>query len=210
MPVSPGRPWPLSWVYRWLACADPGGHADLIFVLAGWQGRKVYALELYREGRAPRILLSTARFEIRRFASLALPVSVDLLKLAAAIPPPQRHFFVDFEGDSCRVERISVRRFGTLGEIEALAKWLHARPQIRSLLVVSSGAHLRRIRMCCRALLPGHLQLRLIAGPDEAWGLHPEGWGREKFGNALILSELLKLFLYRIVLALRRTRGRSP
>jgi hypothetical protein len=187
--LSPQLPRPLRWAYTALACADPVQNADLIFVLAGRQSRKVYGLELFAEGRAPRILLSVARFEIRRFAKLDVPVPLDLLQIALPIRPPQRHFFVSFEGDSYDVERVPVRRLGTLGEIEALRQWLHARPRIASALLVTGGAHMRRVRMCCRKLLTPRLNWCLIVAP-------------EKVEAAGILTELAKIPIYRLVLGL--------
>ena len=182
----------------WLTCADSLGPADLIFAMAGRQARKEYALELFEQGLAPRLLLSVGRFEIRRLATLKLPVPVDLLALASSIPPPQRHFFVGFEGGACQVERIPVRTFGTLNEIEALAGWLAGREEIRTLLIISSGVHLRRVRMCCRFLMRERLRegLRIgfLAAPAAENGgdgkLEPSPW-----------SELLKLPVYRAVLA---------
>ena len=188
-------------VYNWLAAADPVSNADMIFALAGRRSRKLYVLRLFDEGRAPRILLSTGRFEIRRFSDLSLPLPVDLMRIASLIPPPQRHFFVCFEGQQVEVKRIPVRRFGTLGEIQALADWLHDRPRIKSLAIISSGPHLRRVRMCCRAVLPEQLQLRLMAVPEESQWLNARSWWREWSALSLVLSEVLKLLLYQVVLA---------
>jgi hypothetical protein len=83
----------------WLSPVDTPRKADVIFVLAGRMHRKECALELFRQGLAPRILLSVGRFEIRRFSKMALPASLDVLKLAEAVPPSQRHYFVFFEGE---------------------------------------------------------------------------------------------------------------
>src|SRR3984893_6468489 len=155
-------------LYDWLACADSVGDGDLIFAVAGRQRRKMFALELFSQGRAPKLLLSVARFEIRRFAKLPLPVSLDLLSIAAPIPAPVRHFFVSFEAGKSAVEFVRLRgRFGTLREIQAFAAWLKDRPNINSVLVVSSASHLRRVRLCCRAFLPRRLQFRMLADPDE-------------------------------------------
>ena len=184
----------------WLTCVDSLGPADLIFAMAGRQARKGYALELFEQGFAPRLLLSVGRFEIRRFATLRLPVPVDLLALASSIPPPQRHFFVDFEGCACQVERIPVRRFGTLNEIEALARWLAGRAEIRSLLIISSGVHLRRVRMCCRTLMRTELRKGLRIGFLATPAAETGGDGKLEPSP---LSELLKLPIYRAVLAIR-------
>jgi hypothetical protein len=149
----------------WLSPADAPRSGDLIFVLAGSVNRKEYALELFRKGLAPRILFSVSRFEIRRFSQMPLPVPLDLLKLAQEVPPPQRHYFVFFEGQKVRVEHVPPRRFGTLTEIKALARWLRESPDIRSVLAVSSDTHLRRIRMCCRSLLGANTSAALLAAP---------------------------------------------
>jgi uncharacterized SAM-binding protein YcdF (DUF218 family) len=149
----------------WLSPADAPRSADLIFVLAGRMYRKDYALELLRQELAPRILFSVGRFEIRRFSKMVLPAPLDLLKLAQEVPPPQRHYFVFFEGQEVRNRHILPRRFGTLTEIDALARWLSERPDIRTVLIVSSATHLRRIRMCCRSMLDANIRLAFLAAP---------------------------------------------
>jgi uncharacterized SAM-binding protein YcdF (DUF218 family) len=182
----------------WLSPADAPRSADLIFVLAGKVHRKEYGLELFRQGLAPRILFSVGRFEIRRFSKMALPVPLDLLKLAQELSPPQRHYFVGFQGQEVRVEHVPPRRFGTLNEIEALARWLFASQEIRSALVISSGPHLRRIRMCCRSLLDRSTALAFLASPSS-----------QSEQNSAIASaaddllELFKLSVYSVLLKIR-------
>jgi hypothetical protein len=196
-------------LYDWLACADSLGDGDLIFAVAGRQSRKVFALELFSQRRAPKVLLSVARFEIRRFAKLPLPVSLDLLSIAAPIPAPARHFFVTFEAGKSAVEFVQLRgRFGTLREIQALAAWLKDRPTINSVLVVSSASHLRRVRMCCRAFLPRRLQLRMLADPNEN-PLEWDQWWRHRDARVMVLAEPIKLLLYSIVLSVERLLDRD-
>jgi len=160
---------------------------DLIFVLAGGEERKVLGLELFRDGQAPRMILSTSRFEIRKFVDLPLPLCVDLGRTAFALPPRLRYFFVAFEEDSASIERIPHGRFGTWSEIVALAVWLRARPQVRSLLFVSSQLHLRRVAACSRALLPADLRVEFLPASENAPGA------------ATRLREKLKTALYRIL-----------
>jgi uncharacterized SAM-binding protein YcdF (DUF218 family) len=182
----------------WLSPADAPRSADLIFVLAGRMYRKDYALELFRQGLAPRILFSVGRFEIRRFSQMALPVPLDLLKLAQEVLPPQRHYFVFFEGQEVQTQHVLPRRFGTLTEIEALARWLSRRPDIRTVLIVSSGPHLRRIRMCCRSLLNTNIRLAFLAAPPTLSEQH------SAFAIAKEdLMELFKLSIYWILLKFR-------
>ncbi len=189
----------LGRLYDWLSPAEPVLCGDLIFVLAGRQSRKLYALELFRQRMAKSLVLSVGRFEIRKFARLPWPHKLDLLRLAASTPPAQRHYFVSLEAGGSQVELIPRGRLGTLSEIRALARWLQARPDIVSVLVVSSAPHLRRVRVCCRAFLPARLQLRFIATPEEEY-LTRSDWWRNLSSRALVLKELGKLLLYGLLL----------
>lgn len=182
----------LKFLFDWLARADPVVPADAIFVLAGQKSRKLFAIQLLEQGIAPRILFSVGRFEIRRFPALGLPQTIDLLQMAQSIPPPQRHFFVLFENQQFTVERIRVRLLGTLSEIDALADWLLTHPEISSLLVVSSGSHLRRLRVCCRRLLRRNLKCSFVATPEES--------GNNGFDRNAILLECLKIACYAVLL----------
>ena len=189
----------LERLYDWLSPSDSAGFGDLIFVLAGRQSRKLYALDLFRQGLGNNLLLSVGRFEIRKFAQLSWPAEIDLVRVAAATPAPLRHYFVSVESGKSAVELISRVRFGTLSEVRALAAWLQRRPHIRSLVVVSSGPHLRRVRACCRALLPGGVQLRFLSTPDEGRLTRSEWW-RDAHGRKLVAKEVGKLFVYRLLL----------
>jgi hypothetical protein len=188
--------------------------ADLIFVLAGLESRKRLGLQLFRENFAPRLLLSVGRFELRKLPNLNPPVPVNLLELASPIPPQQRHFFVCYEADTVSAQPIPVGRFGTFTEMDALAVWLRERPGIRSILVVSSAAHIPRIRMCCRALLPRRLRIRFVEVPEDHGGLLRWFTFWRSGGTKWIFGELIKIPVYRVLLWCRaatpqHTRGKS-
>jgi uncharacterized SAM-binding protein YcdF (DUF218 family) len=182
----------LKFLLDWLARADPVAPADAIFVLAGQKSRKLFAIRLLEQGIAPRVLFSVGRFEIRRFPELGLPQTIDLLQIAQSIPPPQRHFFVLFENQQFTVQRIPVKTLGTLSEIDALADWLLAHPEISSLLVVSSSSHLRRLRMCCRRLLRRNVRCSFVATPEES--------GNNGSNHKTILLECFKIACYLVLL----------
>jgi hypothetical protein len=174
-------------------------------------------LQLFREGRAPRLILSVARFEIRRFKDLPLPEPLDLLPVAEQVVPPKRHFFVIW--DSVRkariIERIRMRRWGTLREIEALAKYLEANRDVKSVLILTSGLHLRRVRMCCDALLPGEVEFKVVAAPNDEGTAAPAVPGDDKKGNqddsfVATMRELAKLIVYRALLMSRKLSKAEP
>jgi hypothetical protein len=200
-PLDPPRSL-LPGLHAWLAPADPVRPADVIFVLAGHMSRKHYALQLFREGVAPKLLFSVGRFEIRRFSKMPLPSPLDLLKLAQDLPPQHRHYFVLFQGKESHVEHVQPRRFGTLTEIVALARWLAAHPEVQSLLLISKDTHLRRIRMCCQSLLPIGLQVTLLPVPIsflEPTDPHPSAVQ----ASTRDLLELFKILVYRVLLTLK-------
>ena len=176
--------------------------ADLIFVLAGRQERKEFGLRLYQQGHAPRLLVSVARYELRRFAKLNLPARVDLVAFAANVPPPKRHFFVFFHANLAEVERIPLGFLGTFHEIKGLANWLRGNPGIESLSIVSGRNHLRRVRLCCRELLPSTLQFEFVAVPRAAAATEP-GVERGDFQMGGELLEFVKLCCYRVAFWLR-------
>jgi hypothetical protein len=196
--LEPSRSW-LPGLHAWLSPAEPARPSDLIFVLAGRMSSKRYALQLFREGLSPRLLLSVGRFEIRRFSKLDLPVPLNLLELAQAAPPPERHYFVLFQGKETHVEHIPPRRFGTLTEMAALARWLDKNPEVQSLTLISNEAHLRRIGMCCRSLFPRGVKVGLVAVPHsfaESVGQKPSAFRSTRSD----LLELLKVLAYRILI----------
>ncbi len=202
MPIHDPSPPLLRRLHGWLSPADRARPADLIFVLAGQMSRKHYALQLFREGLAPRLLVSVDRFEIRRFSKMALPVQLDLLKLAQDMPPPQRHFFVLLQGGGCHVKHVQPRRFGTLTEIVSLARWLDANPEVQSIILISNETHLRRIRMCCRAFLPRGVEVALLAVPNSfADSTDQQNSTIESTGGDLL--EFLKVLVYGVLLTRR-------
>jgi hypothetical protein len=168
--------------------------------------RKDYALQLLADGLAPRVLFSVGRFEIRRFSKMPLPVPLDLLKIAQSLPPPQRHYFAYFHAQEVQHQHVPPGRFGTLTEIRALASWLADRPEILSIAIVSSSIHLRRIRLCCRALLNPKLELSFLAAPlpfeNSSGDLNPEQ-DAESSSAGDVFAELCKLVIYWVLLKVR-------
>jgi uncharacterized SAM-binding protein YcdF (DUF218 family) len=147
---------------------DGNSSCDLLFVLAGAKSRKLFAIDEYDRQLASRLLLSTGRFELRKFEQLPICPKPDLVKLAASIPPPERHCFVLYSNGKYQITWIKVGRFGTLSEIEALAQWLDDRPDVKSILMLSSQYHLRRVALCCRFLLPQSVRVKFVGVPGEA------------------------------------------
>jgi hypothetical protein len=167
------------------------GPADAIFVFAGRESRKRTGLKLFRAGEAPRLIISVARFEWRRFALLGLEDDGGLVDLVPTIEAPKRHFFVQLgpEGASC--EPVTLGRFGTWTEARAISR-LIAKRGYRRVLVVSHREHLPRCLVALRAFLPPGVEAVPVASED------PEPLSR--------FDEAVKLAGYRLLAAVERRK----
>jgi uncharacterized SAM-binding protein YcdF (DUF218 family) len=160
-------------IYKFLNIGERPQPADAIFVLAGQQERKVYGIELWREGFAPELILSIGRFEWRRFYQLGLPSDGGLRRLVEATPPTLRHFFLRFHGNGANAQWIRRGRYGTLSEGQALAETLRSAPP-SSLMVVSTSIHLRRVALVFHRAFRGmDTQLLFVAVPADRFRLRP-------------------------------------
>ncbi len=192
----------LTGIYHWLAQVDGQQKSDVIFVLAGRESRKYFGLRLLKEGWGDRLLLSVGRFEIRKFCDLPLPVSLDLSAIAGKAAPEERHYFVDVERGKAECHRIDIGHCGTWSEILAFSNWLQKNQAIRSATIVSSGFHIRRIRICCRCLVRDSAKLTFLGVPEED-AYFRDGWWQNPKSKQLMLKELAKLPAYKVLGSMR-------
>ena len=179
-------------VYDFLDVGKSPRPADCIFVLAGKQERKTYGIKMWRFGYAPRLILSISRFEWRKFNELNLESDGGLEALVEQIPAKKRHFFVRLDRQDVTCAAMKKGFLGTRSESRALAGYLRELP-VRSLLVVSSPAHLRRVSLCFRrAFRKTRIQLTFVAVPEQSTFTSPP------FRSSIYL-ELLKYLLYRFL-----------
>ncbi len=186
--------------------------AEAIFVFAGGHPRKEFAAEIWRHGAAPALIVSVGRFEWRRYVSLGLPGDVALRAAVEQVPPHERHFFVVLErgrgvagvpgaiaaAPDARAEALPIRRqrFGTRNEARALAS-LALERGFKSLIVVSSGFHLRRVALVVRRALAGSgVRASFAALPYDRDPYAPGRWWRSPRRVRVVLSEVVKLAVY--------------
>jgi hypothetical protein len=184
----------LAALYDWLDCGEEFCDCELVFVHAGAKQRRVVALGLYSQGKVRSLLLSMTPGEARNLAALKWPVPLEALE-AALSQSVEQHAFVWLESGKVTVDRVPLGAFGTLSEVVQLDRWLREHGGFNSVLMISTAPHLRRVRMCCRAILPRGINVRPFAIP--AYGY----WDRNKwwsFGRTrvAVLWELPKLLLY--------------
>lgn len=180
-----------------LCIYDPPGPCDLIFVLAGKAERKLYGLTLFRQGLAPRLILSIDRFEVRSTAALlAMP---GLLTLRDKVAPQERHFWIDFSssGDK-KISLARLQKPNTFRELQGLAEYLRE-ATIARMAIVSTSIHLRRARYCT-SKIPFFFRIALsfISVPEEASSFKSQRWWKRRADAGYVLSEHMKLAAYRL------------
>lgn len=184
---------PLAWgAARWLVVEAPLARADAILVLAGssaYEERASLAAELYKQGRAPLILLSD-----------------DGQRGGWSQERQRNPFYVERSAWAVEAEGVpasSVRRMpratsNTYEEAELLREQSAARG-LGSVLIVTSGYHSRRALWAFERVLRGS-GVRVGIAPvapgaqtptPAMWWLRPAGW-------RTVALEYLKLVYYRL------------
>jgi hypothetical protein len=180
-------------IYDFLDIGKSPRPADCIFALAGKPEQKVYGIKMWRFGYAAQLILSVGGLEWRRFDELNLDSDGGLASIAANAPAGKGHFFVrlDPQEPFCTPVREGFLR--TRSEARALMQYLRDL-SVRSLLVVSSPAHLRRAALIYRRVFrKSGIQLTFIAVPEKPSfddsSIQAEIWS--EFGKYLLCRLLL-------------------
>lgn len=186
-------------MYDFLAKGDPVTSCDLVVALAGRAQRKSFALSLFHQGIAPRIILSTARYEVRQTAAILPEIAPELLAIRDATLPADRHFRIDLSRTHAIVSRANLKRNGTFEELQALAYHLKSEP-VRTLGLVSTSIHLRRVRFCC-SRIPFFQQSKVFFWPVPESEAPPRrnAWWKSPADCAYLCMELAKLVGYHSV-----------
>ena len=187
-------------LYSFLTLSEEPANCDCIFVFAGIQERKDFGLSLYKAGYSPVLLFSVGRFEWRKFLTFGFKNNSEFRELVDRIPYYLRHFFVELnnqKNDSCWA--VQKGRYGTLAEVIALVEFIKKR-EFKSIMLISSAFHLRRINYVMRKLLNGYgIEINYVAVPEELSAINRENWWKTPRGIKLIFSEYIKLIAYRVL-----------
>jgi uncharacterized SAM-binding protein YcdF (DUF218 family) len=177
----------LSRAGSWLVVEDPLEKADAIFVLGGTRfERPLEAVDLYKEGWAPRILLFR---EVKDFGEVALlergfpfQLESDVQADALRRMVPAADVIVLGEQDSTRGEAAAIRD-------QALKRgWTR-------LIVVSSKQHTRRARMVINRRL-ANSNVKAIMRASRYDRTDTEYWWRNRASLRFTLFETQRLFGY--------------
>jgi uncharacterized SAM-binding protein YcdF (DUF218 family) len=181
----------LPFAGRFLVVQDPLEQADAIVVLAGARvERWLEAVDLYREGWAPRILLSAGRLEsaeVRlRASGVRFPAEAELARDAMIqmnIPPEAITIMPQVLDNTAQEAAATHTIVGDRG-------WTRV-------IVVTSKYHTRRTRFAIRRELratPVHAIVRWTRYDEST----PERWWRRRPDIRFVVIETQRLLLYRL------------
>ena len=154
-------------VYDFLDVGKSPRPADCIFVLAGKLERKTYGIRMWHFGYAAQLILSVGGLEWQQFGELGLDSDGGLESMAAQTPAKKGHFLVRLDHNESYCVQLRPGFLELRAEVRGAAKYLRELP-VRSLLVVSSPAQLRRVEIVFRrALRKSGIQLTCVAVPEK-------------------------------------------
>jgi uncharacterized SAM-binding protein YcdF (DUF218 family) len=176
------------YVADWLAAGETPQHSDAIVVLAGAPERALYAADLYRQGFAPRVLLSRPAADVRQ------PLYT---RFGVQFPHEEETSTRILTASGVPLERIELFGAGsksTVEEMETLRGRYAAQPL--RLLVVTSPLHVRRARMVAHDVLGDTaIQFAIVATPYEHV---PRRWWTDQDAARSIVLEVAKTAFYRL------------
>lgn len=181
----------LPFAGRYLVREDPLAHADAIFVLDGTRvERWLEAVDLYKAGYAPVIVLSPGRMEdaeaILQARGIRYPANAALARDAMVQ--------MGIDASAVMLPQGSVDNTGQEAD---MLRALAAERGWRTVIVITSKYHSRRARFAFRREFRDSntsVSLRLTRYDTS----DPAHWWRHRPDIRYVLSELQKLLLYRV------------
>ena len=178
----------------WLVKESVPAHADAMVILMGnFPERVLQAADLYSDGRADRILIveesmgAYRGLEERGVSIISKTTQAKESCIALGIPAEK---ITILPGDAR----------STLTEAVIVGRYLHDNPGIDSLILVSSPYHLRRAGLIfSKALDELERDVWLGSSPSRYADYNAEKWWRQKEDIQHVLSEILKIFSFRLI-----------
>lgn len=168
----------------------PPQRADVGLVLAGNFGRAIYAADLYHQGFIPRIWISRPERE------------KDLAQLdALGVPYPRqeeisRAVLLKKGVPDDRIEVIGDGVISTIAEARFVSGLLEKRPEIHSLLLITSRFHVRRAEAIFYYVLRPHSQVEVFVVGTPYDGFVADHWWKNRDSARQVFLETAKLLLF--------------
>jgi len=193
-----GHPALLGEMGRYLVYETPLERADAILVLSGGShmpARVLEAVDLYREGYARRVIITTEvkpdGYDRLAARGVKLPSSAEIsVMVLKRLGIPMKH-----------VDVIPEEADSTLSELCYVTAFLEGKP-VRSIILVTDQYHSRRASRIMQLLTNG--AIRVISRPTKYHEFHPDTWWRHRGDLKDVLFEYQKLANYWLVAAKAR------
>lgn len=173
---------------KWLVMDKMPAHGDVMVLLMGnFPERVMEAVDLYNEGRAGRIIIvqeGMGPYELleSRGADI-LSTTEQARNSAVALGIPE---------DSITILPGDAR--STMNEAVIISKYLVGKPEIDTIILVSSPSHMRRASMIFQsAFKTKGIPVYTGCSPSRYSGFQPEKWWLRKEDIQAVLSELMKI-----------------
>jgi uncharacterized SAM-binding protein YcdF (DUF218 family) len=158
-------------VGRFLTLTEHPQQADVIIVLSGGQGRVEKAVELYKAGYAPYIILSNAKESTSRLGNM--------LQTALDLGIPQDAIYSEDEAKS------------TYQNAEFTLP-IMKKHDFKSAIVVSSEFHMRRVKLLFdRVYKKSGIELTYVESPS---GYNSKRWWSDRKSRETTFNEYVKMF----------------
>jgi hypothetical protein len=153
-------------VYNYLDIGKSPRPADCIYVLSGNQERNAYGTKMWRYGYSRQLILCVGRSELPNFTQLRLETDSEPEPLLKRMSAAGDHFLIRRDRQQTSYAPARMGRLKIRSETRALAEYLSDIP-VRSLLVVSSPIHMRRVALSFRrAFRKAGVHLAFVAVPE--------------------------------------------
>jgi uncharacterized SAM-binding protein YcdF (DUF218 family) len=168
---------------RWLVVEDPLAKARAIVVLSGGMPVRAFeAAQLFREGYAPEIWLTRPAEPGETLLAMGIPFSGEDYY--------NRQVLIHEGVPTQAIRLLDPPIVNTADEMKAIAAAL-ARERDRTVIVVTTKAHTRRVRLLWRKLAAGRGQAIVRAASDDPFD--PHRWWRNTRDALDVVREVLGL-----------------
>ena len=164
--------------------------ADVGIILAGDFSRALYASDLYHQGFVPRVWLSRPERErsLRQLDALGVPYPRQ--------EEVSRAVLLQKEVPADRIELFGNGVMSTIEEARAVAELLGQRPDVHSLLLITSRFHVRRAEAIFRTILKDYpyLEIQAVGSPYD--GFVVDQWWKDRDSARQVVLETAKWLLF--------------
>ena len=176
---------------HWLVKSDAPQHADAIVLLMGsFPERVLQAADLYHEGKASRLLIvyeSMGPFQVLESRGADIIRTTEQARDAA----------IDLGVPANSITMLPGEARSTLDEAVVIREYIKDKPDIDTLLLVSSPAHMRRSYMIFRQILRNSEKPVYVGtSPSSYSSFNPDKWWKRKEDVQSVVSEMVKILSF--------------